>query len=128
MSRAPARFLVLALALAPMALPAQGAPRVVFTEGAPKQIGPYSQGVISNGMLFTAGQTGRDPATGKLVEGGLVAEAQRVFDNLEAVLTAAHGAQDGDVVILSPACSSFDKFKNFVERGNTFRSIVLGLE
>ncbi len=51
-----------------------------------------------------------------------------IDDFKEAVLTAAHGAQDGDVVILSPACSSFDKFKNFVERGNTFRSIVLGLE
>ena len=50
------------------------------------------------------------------------------FNALLREVTAAHGAQDGDVVILSPACSSFDKFKNFVERGNTFRSIVLGLE
>lgn len=97
MSRGRSRLLLLAVALGPVALPAQAAPRVVFTEGAPKQIGPYSQGVISNGMLFTAGQTGRDPATGKLVEGGLVAEAQRVFDNLEAVLTAA-GARMTDVV------------------------------
>lgn len=51
-----------------------------------------------------------------------------IDDFREAVLSAADNAADGDVVILSPACSSFDKFKNFVERGNTFRSIVLGME
>ncbi|MEA4894487.1 MAG: UDP-N-acetylmuramoyl-L-alanine--D-glutamate ligase [Oscillospiraceae bacterium] len=51
-----------------------------------------------------------------------------IDDFREAVLSAADSASDGDVVILSPACSSFDKFKNFVERGNTFRGIVLGME
>ncbi len=51
-----------------------------------------------------------------------------IDDFREAVLSAADSATEGDVVILSPACSSFDKFKNFVERGNTFRSIVLGME
>lgn len=51
-----------------------------------------------------------------------------IDDFREAVLAAARSAEEGDVVILSPACSSFDKFKNFVERGNTFRSIVLSLE
>lgn len=51
-----------------------------------------------------------------------------IDDFKEAVLKAAESAQEGDVVILSPACSSFDKFKNFVERGNTFREIVLSLE
>ncbi len=51
-----------------------------------------------------------------------------IDDFTETVKSAAAAAQDGDIVILSPACSSFDKFKNFMERGNTFRSIVLGLE
>lgn len=51
-----------------------------------------------------------------------------IDDFKEAVLAASASADEGDVVMLSPACSSFDKFKNFVERGNTFRSIVLGLE
>jgi UDP-N-acetylmuramoylalanine--D-glutamate ligase len=51
-----------------------------------------------------------------------------IDDFREAVLAASESAEKGDVVILSPACSSFDKFKNFVERGNTFRSIILGLE
>ena len=46
----------------------------------------------------------------------------------EAVLAASNYAGEGDVVLLSPACSSFDRFKNFVERGDTFRKIVEGLE
>ena len=45
-------------------------------------------------------------------------------DFRETVLAAAAYAQPGDIVILSPACSSFDRFKNFAERGNTFRKIV----
>ena len=51
-----------------------------------------------------------------------------IDDFKEAVLAASESAEDGDVVILSPACSSFDKFKNFVERGNTFRDIVKNLD
>ena len=52
-----------------------------------------------------------------------------VFDDFtETVLSAANRAESGDVVILSPACSSFDRFKNFAERGNAFRKIIEGLE
>ncbi len=46
----------------------------------------------------------------------------------EAVLAAHAAAESGDIVILSPACTSFDRFKNFEERGNTFKEIVNGLE
>ena len=49
-------------------------------------------------------------------------------DFKEAVIAASEAAQEGDVVILSPACTSFDRFKNFEERGNTFKEIVNGLE
>ncbi len=49
-------------------------------------------------------------------------------DFREAVLAAHDAAADGDIVLLSPACTSFDKFKNFEERGNTFKEIVNGLE
>lgn len=53
----------------------------------------------------------------------------KVIDDFrQAVLAAAESATEGDVVILSPACSSFDKFKNFAQRGDTFREIILGLE
>lgn len=67
------------------------------TDGAPKAIGPYSQAVIEGGFLFTSGQVPLDPTTGKLVEGGLERSAERVFDNLEAILTEA-GLGFGDVV------------------------------
>jgi 2-iminobutanoate/2-iminopropanoate deaminase len=63
--------------------------KFVATTSAPKAIGPYSQGVIEGGFLFTAGQVPFDPATGKLVEGGVEASAERVFDNLEAILRDA---------------------------------------
>jgi UDP-N-acetylmuramoylalanine--D-glutamate ligase len=46
----------------------------------------------------------------------------------DAVLSASSKASDGDVVLLSPACTSFDRFKNFAERGDTFKKIVMELE
>ena len=48
-------------------------------------------------------------------------------DFKEAVLAASAAAGEGDIVILSPACTSFDRFRNFAERGNTFKEIVMGL-
>ena len=62
---------------------------IVATEKAPKAVGPYVQGVKARGFLFTAGQIGLDPATGKLVEGGIEAETRRVLENLQAVVAAA---------------------------------------
>ncbi|HEU5250985.1 MAG TPA: RidA family protein [Thermoanaerobaculia bacterium] len=67
------------------------------TNGAPKAIGPYSQAVADGGFLFASGQVPLDPATGRLVEGGLEVSAERVFDNLEAVLREA-GLSFRDVV------------------------------
>jgi 2-iminobutanoate/2-iminopropanoate deaminase len=58
----------------------------VATTDAPHAIGPYSQAVKANGLLFTSGQIALDPATGNLVEGDFAAQARRVFDNLKAVL------------------------------------------
>lgn len=61
--------------------------RVISTEAAPKAIGPYSQAVVANGFLFTAGQIPLDPATGTIVGGGDVRlETDRVMLNLAAVL------------------------------------------
>ena len=62
---------------------------VVATERAPKAVGPYVQGVKGSGFLFTAGQIGLDPATGKLVEGGIEAQTRRVLENLKAVVETA---------------------------------------
>ena len=46
----------------------------------------------------------------------------------DAVETAYKAAVSADVVLLSPACASFDRFKNFMERGNTFKQLVLALK
>ena len=62
---------------------------IVSTERAPQALGPYSQAVRWGNLLFISGQVGIDPATGKLVEGGVEAQALQVFKNLEAVLAAA---------------------------------------
>jgi 2-iminobutanoate/2-iminopropanoate deaminase len=51
--------------------------------------GPFSQAIAVGGFLYFSGQIGQDPATGKIVEGGIVAETERVFQNLAAVLKAA---------------------------------------
>jgi 2-iminobutanoate/2-iminopropanoate deaminase len=61
----------------------------VSTNSAPRAIGPYSQAIVEGGFLFASGQVPLDPATGRLVEGGLEASAERVLDNLEAILSQA---------------------------------------
>lgn len=61
----------------------------ISTGQAPAAIGPYSQAIVAGGFLFTAGQIALDPATGKIVDGGIVEQTQRVFANLGAVLAAA---------------------------------------
>lgn len=69
----------------------------IETQAAPAAIGPYSQGIVAGGFLFTAGQIALDPATGKIVDGGIVEQTKRVLTNLREVLTAA-GATWVDVV------------------------------
>ncbi len=60
-------------------------------------VGPFSQGIRVNGLLYLSGQVGQDPATGKLVSGGIRAETDQVLKNLAAVLEAA-GKTFSDVV------------------------------
>ena len=60
-------------------------------------VGPFSQAIQVDGLLYFSGQVAQDPATGKVVEGGIVAETERVFQNLSAVLKAASKSFD-DVV------------------------------
>lgn len=68
----------------------------VHTDLAPAAIGPYSQGVVANGFLFTAGQIALVPSTGQVVEGGVAAQTEQVFTNLAAVLDTV-GATWADV-------------------------------
>jgi 2-iminobutanoate/2-iminopropanoate deaminase len=64
-------------------------PKGVRTQHAPAPVGPYSQAVIHEGLVYVSGQIPLDPATGEVVEGEIEAQATRVFANLRAVLEAA---------------------------------------
>ena len=68
--------------------------RAVESPYAPKAIGPYSQAVVSAGLVFCSGQIGLDPHTGQLVEGDVRSQARRVLQNLAAVLAAAGSSMD----------------------------------
>lgn len=69
----------------------------VETASAPAAIGPYSQGIIANGFLYTAGQIALDPQSMELVAGGIEEQTNQVMKNLAAILEAA-GATLDDVV------------------------------
>ena len=71
--------------------------KTIKTDKAPTAIGPYSQGIVANGFLFTAGQIALDPSTGQIIEGDVKAQTERVLKNLSEVL-AASGASWKDVV------------------------------
>ena len=71
--------------------------QIVHTDQAPAAIGPYSQGVIANGFLFTAGQIALDPGSGQVIAGDVVAQTEQVFRNLAAILGTA-GASWTNVV------------------------------
>jgi 2-iminobutanoate/2-iminopropanoate deaminase len=68
--------------------------RTISTAHAPAAIGPYSQGIIANGFLFTAGQIALDPATGNVVDGDVTVQTERVLANLAAILKAANASWD----------------------------------
>ncbi len=61
----------------------------IHTSEAPAAIGPYSQAIKVNGLVFTSGQIALDPASGTVVEGGIAEQSERVCKNLNAVLKAA---------------------------------------
>jgi 2-iminobutanoate/2-iminopropanoate deaminase len=63
--------------------------KVIHTDNAPKAIGPYSQAIEANGMLFISGQVPVNPSTGTVVEGGIVEQTEQVMKNIEAILKEA---------------------------------------
>jgi 2-iminobutanoate/2-iminopropanoate deaminase len=63
--------------------------QTISTPDAPKAIGPYSQGIVANGFLFTAGQIALDPVRMEVVDGGITEQTERVMQNLQSVLAAA---------------------------------------
>ena len=63
--------------------------KVIYTEKAPKAVGPYSQAIEHNNHLFISGQIPIDPATGKIVEGGITEQTEQVMKNIGAILAEA---------------------------------------
>lgn len=69
----------------------------ISSNDAPKPIGPYSPAIKTDSLIFCAGQTPVDPASGQLVSGGIQEQTERVMENLRAVLTAAGSSLDAIV-------------------------------
>lgn len=82
----------------------------VSTQKAPQAIGPYSQGIVSNGFLFISGQLPADPKTGTLVDGDISIRTEQVFRNMTAIIDAAGGSM-ADVVKITLFLSDMGDFK-----------------
>ena len=63
--------------------------KIIHTKKAPAAVGPYSQAVEANGILFISGQIPMDPETGKIVDGGITEQTQQVMKNIRAILDEA---------------------------------------
>jgi len=85
------------------------AKKVIVTTNAPAAIGPYSQAIYIDDVLYLAGQIALDPATGQLVAGGIEAQTQRVMQNLGAVLEAS-GFSFDDVVQVQVYLSDLNNY------------------
>ncbi len=66
----------------------------IITEGAPKPVGPYSQGIKAENLVFVSGQIPIDPETGEFVEGGIRAQTEMALKNVESVLIAGNSSLD----------------------------------
>ena len=85
---------------------------IIHTDKAPKAVGPYSQAVENNGMVFLSGQVPIDPATGKLVEGGIEEQTNQVLKNIEAILAEA-GLTFANVVKTTCFLTNLSDFQTF---------------
>jgi len=87
---------------------------IIFTEKAPKPIGPYSQAVKVGQWLFVSGQIALDPATGDLIRGGIEEQTTRVFENIKTILEAAGYTLD-DIVKVTVYLTDLSDFPKFNE-------------
>jgi 2-iminobutanoate/2-iminopropanoate deaminase len=87
---------------------------VIYTEAAPKPIGPYSQAVKTGNMLFVSGQIPIDPKTGEVVKGGIKEQTRQVLENIKAVLEAA-GYTLNDVAMAFVFLADMNMFPEFNE-------------
>ncbi len=86
----------------------------VYTDRAPKPIGPYSQGILADDLLFVSGQIPLDPSTGELVKGGMKEQARRALENLKEIIMAAGLSMD-DVVYVQVFLKDLAQFEEFNE-------------
>ena len=86
----------------------------VAVPDAPKSAGPYSQGVVVDGMLYSAGMTARDPVSNTLVQGDITTVSNRIFDNLEAILRGS-GSSFRDVVKVTVYMTDLSDFSKMNE-------------
>jgi len=106
--------------------------KVVESKAAPSAIGPYSQAIIENGIVYTSGQIPLSPETGEIVGGGVKEQAEQVIKNLKAVLTAA-GSDLAHVVKTTCFLTDMRNFSDFNEvyaahfTGKPARSCVAAL-
>lgn len=93
--------------------------KAINITGAPKAIGPYSQAIMANGMLFVSGQIPIDPSTGELVKGDIQLQTHRVMSNILAILKDAE-MDFSDVVKVSIFLSDMEHFQKVNEAYATY--------
>ncbi|MCE4609347.1 MAG: RidA family protein [Desulfurococcales archaeon] len=86
--------------------------QAVYTDKAPRPVGPYSQAILIDGFLFVSGQIPIDPSTGKLIDGTFEEKTRRVLENVKAIIEAAGGTLD-DVVKVTVYLKDIGKFSEF---------------
>jgi 2-iminobutanoate/2-iminopropanoate deaminase len=105
---------------------------IITTKAAPAAIGPYSQAIIKNGIVYTSGQIPLVPETGEMVGGGIQEQAEQVISNLKAVLAAA-GSDLAHVIKTTCFLTDMGNFSAFNEvyarhfTGKPARSCVAAL-
>ena len=98
--------------------------KILHTPDAPAAIGTYNQAVQSNGFIYTAGQVGIVPGTGKIIEGGIKSETFRALQNIDAILKAA-GVDKSHIVKLTVFVTDLRGF-NYVNE--SFEAFFSGID
>lgn len=88
--------------------------KIIYTDKAPKPVGPYSQAICVDGWLFISGQIPIDPSTGAVVKGDFKTQVERVLENLKAIVEAAGGSMS-DVVKVTVFLRDIARFSEFNE-------------
>lgn len=88
--------------------------KIIQTENAPQAIGPYSQAVEKNGTLYISGQVPIDPATGKIIDGGIKEQTEQVMKNIGAILQQV-GYEFDDILKCTCLLSDMDDFAGMNE-------------